>query len=452
VKRALLLAGLLSAGVPSLSAAEDSPFLFGSYGRVGLTTDGEGSGEKPQIVAWAPRLNEGNYLELDFGYHGFKSKDARVWMMSTLALGDRFFHFDGNFDSAIAIRQAFLQADALFGTGWFTWVGSRMYRGDDIYLFDVWPMDDLNTMGAAVGWKDGRTEATLHLGLNRLDSTYQVQRVPVPANDTFAEDVTLLDRQRRLVSARLERRWGGGEGELGLKVRLHLELHHLPSGERALPGTSIETETVRDDLGWLVGAQLGLWNFAEGQSHLNLWLRAAGGLAAYDELAAPGSLNTERRSVDAREYRVALSGNLESGRLGLAYGGYTRIFLDADADEEDFDDRVEVAMAVRPQLFYGAFTPAVEASIQMMRPNGLNPRTEEQAVARVVQLGLVPALTFSEQSGTYARPQIRFIYTVSLLNQPALDLYAAEDPRADADTVHFVGLRAEWWFGRGGGY
>ncbi len=443
----LLLALLL----PALASADDA-FVFGSYGRVGVSSDLDGGrGRDSQIVPYGPRLTEGSYIELDFGYRAWKGPAGEVRALTTLALGDQLFHYDGDFDAITAIRQAFVEANRLLETGAFLWIGSRMYRGDDIYLLDFWPMDELNTVGVAGGWRDPRTDLELHLGLNRLEDDYQFQRTPVPAIDFGATDVESLDRQRAVLAFKAERRFGGGAGELGLKLRLYGELHHLPAGERTLPGSIEQTEPLADDRGWMLGAQLGLWNFAK-RGHFNLWLRYAAGLAAYDELAIPYGLNRDRRSVDASEIRVAAAGNSEHGVVALQYGGYVRFFTDADGHEEDFDDRQEAAFAVRPMLVFGAFTPMVEASFQMSRPNGLNPRTNRQETARVWQLGVMPALTFADDPGTYSRPQLRAVYAVSMLNDAALSLYAAEDPRAEAEVVHYLGASAEWWFGRGGGY
>ena len=88
----------------------------------------------------------------------------------------------------------------------------------------------------------------------------------------------------------------------------------LSFGRRTLAGSFTETEALPDDLGFVIGAQVGLWNFAR-NGHLNVWLRYASGLAAYDELGTPSGLNDDRRSVDAQEYRAALAGNVELGHV-----------------------------------------------------------------------------------------------------------------------------------------
>ncbi len=435
---------------PPISEIKDRHW-FGSYGRIGFFSDPDGSrAAQRQIVAFGPRLIEDNYLELDFGYVAYKGPEAQVRAIITMAFFDQLFHYDGRADARIGLRQAYVEAQKLWGTGFFGWAGSRWVRGNDIYLLNFWPMDDLNVVGVGAGWRGPNTDIMLTFALNRLEDGRQVQRVPVPANTTGAETVELLNRQKRIVALMAEQRYGGAEGALGMKLRLYSELHHLPTGERFYSDSFTESEPLPDDLGWLVGAQLGLWNLGGG--HLNVWLRYAGGLTVYDELGTPYGLNRDRRAVDAREFRLAVAGNVELERVSIQYGGYARVFHDSDVNEEDFDDRQEYAFAVRPQLKFGIFTPGVEASVQLSRPNGLNPRTNQQQVAQVTQLAVIPALSFGDSPGSYTRPQIRFIYAVSLLNQAAMDYYAQDDPRADQDLVHFLGVNAEWWFGRGGSY
>ncbi|MCA9540572.1 MAG: carbohydrate porin [Myxococcales bacterium] len=462
--RELALTAALAALVMALPArADDARFNFGGYGRVGFSYDGEGGQcHRSQVVPFGPRLTEGNYLELDFGYRPYTGREAQVRTLVTLALGDQFFHYDGEWDTRMAIRQAFVEVEDLFGTGLFAWVGSRMWRGDDIYLLDFWPMDDLNTLGGAVGWKQGKTELHLHWGVNRLGEQYQHQvfqgRVPFQAQmrdgpDPFfgATTFEVLDRQRTILAMRAEQRYGGDDGALGVKIRLYGEFHYLPDGQRTDEQDLDLKLPLPDDRGWMLGVQVGLWNFGP-RAHLNTWLRYASGLAAYDELAVPYGVNRDSRAVDADEVRIAVSGNYEMDAFAVMFGGYARLFWDADVNEADFDDRQEAAFAVRPMLRLGMFTPGVEASMQISRPNGLDPQTDRQDVARVTQLALIPALTLDDDAGSYSRPQIRFIYAVSLLNQAALDRYSVRDPRSTEDVVHFVGVRAEWWFGRGGGY
>lgn len=442
------------AAVESPASQADSPFHFGGYGRVVGASDLDGGRGRPaNVVPWGPRLGEGNYLELDFAYRAFEDpspQNVQVDTLVTLAVGEPFFHDSGDFTVSGAIRQALVEARNVAVKGSFVWVGSRMYRGDDIYLFDFWPLDDLNTLGGGVGWRGPDQQVALHVGVTRPEDPFEVQRIKVPAPVIGATEAVVLDRQRTIVSLQGEQRFGGGSDEIGLKVKLHAELQRLPSGTRHVNGSISETTHLPDDLGYLAGAEVGLWNFGR-NSFANLFLRYAGGLAAYGTWETPTGVNKDRRAIDARELRAGLSGNFENDRFGVMFGGWARAFRDGDAETEDFDDRVEAAVSARPMLFIGRyFTPGVEVSHQLSWANGLNPRTLTQEAAHVTQVALLPALTFGKDPvGTYTRPQIRLIYSLSFLDKAALARYPADDPRASQGTVQFLGMGAEWWFGRG---
>jgi maltoporin len=448
LSRALLPLILLCANV----ALADIEPTIGSYGRVGFTVDTDGGQAlQRQITLFGPRLTQGNYLELDLGAAGWETNAATVRVLTTISIGDRFAHASGDFATGVAVRQAFVEASDLWQTGAFTWLGSRMARGDDVYLLDFWPMDDLNILGVAGGWRSENTESQVILGFNRAIDGYQLQYIAVPDVAFGDTSVTGLNRQRTITAASTERRFGGAIDQLKVKAKLYAELHYLPSGRRTLDGGFEAGEPLPDDRGWLVGAQLGLWNFKR-NGHLNLWVRYANGLAAFDELQQPMGLDKNRRADGADELRVAVSGNVESTHMGVMFGGYYRFFKDADPNEVDYDDGHEMAAAIRPFLFFGQFTPALEASIQLRRPNGLNPRTNRQEIARVVQLAALPAISLGERPGTYSRPQLRLIVAADFMNQAALDQFPERDVRAGVATAYFFGARAEWWFGRGGGY
>jgi len=426
---------------------------LGSYGRVGFSSDESGGeGDRVAITPYAPRLIEDNYLELDASYRAHQGPEATVDITTTLSLFDAFFHYDGVADASWAIRRAFIEARELWGGPLWLSLGSRWLRGNDIYLMNMWPLDNLNTMGLTLGARGPRYDAQLHLGVNRLNSnplSPQVQRVAVPSASGFgADQVLLLDRQRLIASALFERR------AAGWKWKLYGELHRLPSGERALEGSYLEREELPDDLGLMVGAQLGLWGMWSPQDHLNLWARYAKGLAVYDELGPTGSLNLERRSWSAEEWRLALAGNLAGAKWSAQWGGYVRYFRDADRSLDDFDDRLEGSFALRPQLNLGAFTPAMELSAQLSEALGAHPIELTRGLATVYQLGLIPAFSFGggAEVGSFTRPQLRLMYVLSWVNEAARARYAPEDPQAHAALRHYLGARAEWWFGRGGGY
>jgi len=418
-------------------------FRFGTYGRIGVSGDlREGSkGRRVNVVAHGPRLEEPPYVELDLGYE-LRRKDALSFRVaSTVAFMEDCFHYNGKWDAQIALRNLYAEATHVFTPALSLWVGSRMYRGDDIYLLDYWPLDLLNTVGGGVGLHLRNTRVQLHAGVNRLDNLFQLQTIEVP-NPRFGTDkVTVLDRQRTIVSVKGTQEFPDLARDLSLKLSLYGEVHRIPAGTLR---KDLETEDLPADTGWVAGLQVGLWGFGH-DSHVNLWVRVAGGLAAYGELVVPTGLGMDRRSTGARDVVVALSGNYERGMLGLMLGGYVRYFQDADTAAVDPDDGWEYVLAARPHLFlHRYFHQVFEVSVQGRRPNGLDPQTQTHLVPTVFKFSVMPTLSWDR--GTYTRPQIRLLYTLSYLDAGAQLMFPIEDPRRGHAVAHFLGAQVEWWW------
>jgi maltoporin len=216
-----------------------------------------------------------------------------------------------------------------------------MYRGDDIYLFDYWPLDNLNTVGA--------------------------------------------------------------------------------------------------------GAQLGAW--LRPYVFANVWFRAAGGLAAYGELNVPSGLDPTRSVGRAREALLAFSLNWESKRLGVMGGGYVRRFNDASSASFNPQSYTEGIIAVRPHIYWNEyFHTAVELSYQARRADGIDYVAGRVLTPQVFRASILP-LVAPMGRGTYSRPQIYLIYTVSAMNDDArLALYDPSDYRYAQNVVHYLGTGVEWWF------
>ena len=225
-------------------AQGDERFTFGSYGRIGIHTNDELAQPSPtQVTHFGPRLLLGNYLELILDGRALKrKKQGNVRVVTTMSLGNRFAHYDGNFDSRRGcVRQAFVEATQLMGSAGYVWVGSRMARGDDIYFLNFWPLDDLNIVGGGVGFKKNRFSSEVIVGLNRVFEGYQVQQVAVPAIDFGQTEIDALNRQRAISALKLGQEYGGGK-RLGIKWKLYGEFHYLADGELTLDSTYSETK------------------------------------------------------------------------------------------------------------------------------------------------------------------------------------------------------------------
>ncbi len=416
---------------------------IGSYGRVEASTltDG-GQGDPVVFTAHSGRLDEDPYLELDVGWQ-LKTADGAVFKaLVTPALAGDLFHYTGQFDASLAIRNLYVSAVDFGVPDLGAWAGSRMYRGDDVYLLDFWPLDSLNTVGGGLWWENGRVDVAAHVGLNRLSALeWQFQEVEeVTPGGVGSTTVTTLDRQRVIGSL------GAGVnlplGRTTLHPKVYGELHRLPAGERAIDDGLVES--LPADRGSLVGAQLTLWGWAD-ESYLSLFYRHATGLAAVGELAVP----TDGFALDgtiqaARDDQVALAFNHDGGVWSVAVGSYLRGFADADGNVVDADDGWEWVGAVRPGV-YPTEHLALQAEIshQRLRPNGLDPRTNVFDQPAATEISLLPGVQLGR--GTFARPSLHLRYSLVVLNEDAVDWYAASALRDTPRIQHRLGIGAEWW-------
>lgn len=438
----------------------DDRFSFGSYGRVqpSINPSNGRSGRQARIVYPSPRVDEGSYLELHLGYLPFKfDNGTTVGIHTTLALeGDKLFHFDGDWDASIALRNLYVEVRNLWFDGFTVWAGSRMYRGDDIYLLDMWPLDNLNTYGGGLGYDDGKTRVFFHMGTNRLKNDYQYQVVEVVDERFFGKrDVVYLDRQRLIASLKGEHNWGGqaiGDSDAHspmFKAKLYGEFHSLASGEY-LQKQPESVVSLPSDKGWLIGAQFGVYDFDDkgvmDDSHVQVFLKYGAGLAAYGEMVIPFGLGSDLRASNAKQILAGLSSELNFSRyFGMKLGGYIRYFLDADGISEDFDDGLEGVWDIRlTGHIVEHFDFSLEFSQQLRRPNGLSPLSLKQDMASLFKFSVLPSLSFGR--GTSAYTEIRVNYTLSALNDAAQELFPTRDKLRTAKYEHFLGIAAEWWF------
>ena len=436
----------------------DGEFVFGSYGRTQFELDPGGNrASAPLVVDPGPRLLQEDYAEFDFLYDMRHEGGLESRVLFTLALFGPFAHYDGNFaDQALAVRNLYAEvggiSDALEGLN--LWVGSRMYRGDDVYLLDTWPLDELNTVGGGASYRTGGLEGRVHAGVNRLDDSFQWQAVDSTASPVGTRSQVVLDRQRFLSSGRLEYAEDELLGDLGAKAVAYGEYHRLPEGERVpaefldnqTPTEPVEgiLETLPADSGWVLGGQLGIFE-SDTANHLNLFVRWAQGLAAYGELGVPAITAPDGTAAGAQQLSAALSGNWETNRVGVMAGAHLSRFINAHPEIDGFDEALEATAVVRPAIFVtDYFHQAFELSYQHRYPFALDPETGEHHQPMVWQLSILEILSFGR--GSYERPQLRLGYTVAFSNEDAQQAFPVGDQRRPEPVEHVLSIGAEWWF------
>jgi hypothetical protein len=371
-------------------------------------------------------------------------------VVATVALAHPIFHYDAQFDATIALRNLYIEEMDLGVKGLSFWAGSRMYRGDDIYVLDWWPLDNLNTIGAGAGYQfEAGPFIKVHAGTNQPNSRFYQQFSPrsLPFNQPGAAEVAILNRQKLVTSYKLGHVVGVGESG-GVKLIAYGETHHVRAGQRELTGEYREFEDVPPDNGYVAGGEVSYFT-GKRSTHLNLWVRHAWDLAAYGDFAVPTQLAPDNSTKGARELIVALGGNYEVKFFGVMLGAYFRRFRNA-SPELDFHDLDEGIVLVRPQFWLGnAAGVALEASYQAQQravfPELSGP-VSGPLFASLGRFGLMPFWTPGGR-GSYARPHIRAMYLLTVRDAGARSLYPLDDVFNQRGLDHFIGVGAEWWFG-----
>ncbi len=435
-----ILSLLLATGV----AHADGTFEFGSYGRMGIASDLAGRvAESINFVSHGPRFDEDSYAELELRREDTFKENVQSKVVATLALTAPFFHFNGDMQQGLLVRNLYAQARV---DDFVAWIGSRMYRGDDIYLLDWWPLDNLNTIGGGASYDIKRTDSRIaaHVGMARLDSPYQYQTIAEPSPFGIgATGVVSLDRPRIVESLKYTQFFRRKSSKAGMKLIVYGEAHEISAGVYQDPVSS-QQQALPSDWGLMAGAEMGFWT-GQRDTHVNIFARYARGLAAYDVLAAPTTFANDHTTGDSQEFLFAVGGNWEKDWFGVLAGAYYRYFSDGSEAPTSLQRYSEGAIDVRPQVYLGKyFGVALDASLQA-RKYAYPDKDGSALLATMWRFAVMPYFSPLGR-GSFKRPQFRIIYALSAPNDGFRSLYPTEDVRSQRDVQHYLGLNVEWWF------
>lgn len=445
------------AQAPTPSIAGGEGFSFGSYGRVNAASDLRGgSGRAANIVAHGTRIDEPTYAEIqlerrDKWLSSYGNGVVTSNVVFTLAFAGPLFHETGEFAVQSAIRNLYAETKGIFYKGFSAWVGSRMYRGDDVYLCDFWPLDNLNMVGGGIKLafdttSEEATFAALAVGLGRSLDPFSYQTRPSLSPSGFGStDVVVLDRPRVVTSLKLQHIefLKKGSGPIpGLKFVLYGEEHSMARGIR-YNEANLKEELPAEN-GGVIGAQLGAFT-GDHDIFVNLFLRYAVGLAAIPDKTVPSALSPQHTTTGAHEALVALSANYEKGPFAVLLGGYLRGFRDASGDPYSRNTFNEGTLVVRPTAWLGEHVGvSTDLSYQAsasaaVRDDGSRDR------ASLWRFGLIPFLTPAGR-GSFTRPHFQLVYVYTARSSGAMLRYPPDDKFAQRSNEHYLGVNVEWWF------
>ena len=421
-------------------------FYFGSYGRIVAASDLQGrSGRQNLVTTWGPRVDESDtYAEIELRREDhFAGMDTQI--VATVAYFGPLFHYDGELSERIAFRNLFARVGNLLTPGLNVWAGSRMWRGDDVYLFNFWPLDNLNLIGGGLSYDlEDIGQLRIAGGLAQPNDPFQRQELTTtPLVGFDPSTVLFLDRPRMVVAGRLTWWPFGRRARTGMKAILYGEGHFLAAGTRR--NEEGFDEPLPEDAGYVVGAQVGAY-LADLNTFANLFVRYGRGLGAYDPLGVPFRAGSVIQTGRAEEFRVALSANWEVDVFGLQVGAYYRYFRDADPNVFGRGSISEGSINLRPMVWLDRFVGiAADVSYSGMAASAISEVTGDPVGGNLFKVGIVPFISPFGR-GTYTRPHLRLIYSLTVRDEGTRALYPALDPRSANDVEHFFGIGVEWWF------
>ena len=191
-----------------------------------------------------------------------------------------------------------------------------MYRGDDVYLLDFWPLDEQNTLGAGITYEQGDHQTRFHLGVHRLNDPFQIQTIEVPDLEFGTRDVAYMERQRGIITLRHQALMNL-DSSTGMKWVVYSEGHGLPSG--TYREDDLDIQNLPSDWGFLIGGELSLYSKRQ-PNFINLFVKYATGLATVDELEIPTKASLMEKTAGSHEYLIGTSANYESADWGTPLG------------------------------------------------------------------------------------------------------------------------------------
>ena len=434
-------------------------FEFGSYGRVQIASDLRGgTGREANIVAYGTRIDEDSYAELELRREDTFSDGIKNKVVTTLGLFPPFFQFTGDAIQNIGLRNLYDQASY----GPLTlWVGSRMYRGDDIYLLDWWPLDNQNTVGGGIGvnlppTSFGETSIAAHVGMERLDNPAQFEQIPVTApfgirdgeRDRARPAAPHRDAEGHPPRAKLQGCAPDGERQPRFQV------HPLRRGAgdlRRRPHRHVGRDRQPD--ADAVSCRLGLphrrRDSRTGRANATRSSRSSRGTRMAWPHTTPSPSRSHSRQTARRAART---------RRSPPSAGTSKPARSASSTAPTFATSPTATHSRRPsrRTTRGPWTSGRRSSSASTGHRGRRQlpgaalrraRSDDQRTAlrgRVARRRHPLLLPIGR--GSYKRPQLRIIYAITARNEGARALYAAQDVFSQRSIEHYLGLGVEWWF------
>jgi maltoporin len=453
----LAAAALLLAAAPRRAAAdipgENVDFMY--YGRMGIgwTPSGQVVAGKYMNLgdhkAIGGRLEEGDYLEPGIRYHIKKARsetdtsvdlvtDFEIFslngaIVSDLANGDIS-------DIKIMPLQAYVQAKNVLTEGLTLWLGSNLYRKNDIHICDYFYFNSLPGQGVGALYKGLDVAVLTQTGASAFFATDLDAGVPAPARPA------IVQRERTMLVAQYAVPFGPGTTYVQGLGEFHVVPRSANENRNAAPGVN------PSDHGEVAGVKLHL-DLGDGEfndASVRIGDRIANGAES-----GGSTYSTFGQTAGDGSYRGALGLELVEhfqwnvDKLVSVNGYGTAHYSRGSTDYAPAAGAVAIPNSRLDYSFGARETFYLSDQLHFLAEETFQARKDEGlATGTAVKLSIAPTVVPTGERSNWARPEMRLIYTICFYNQAAVDQLMSPYLQAigATKTAHFLGARTEWWF------
>jgi maltoporin len=450
----------LLAQAPTVS---NKNFSFGSYGRVGIAyalgapeTDYPRGLNLNGMGAVGGRLEENDYFELVAAMHfepkiGGEQKTV-VNVQSRFAFYTTQGQLIGNVSNnsiggiTTALPELYVEANNIEGSNWSVWAGARLFRGEDIHIIDQYYFDDHSGQGVGVKYKN--TQAAL-IFTGSIDTT---STLPPNFYLDIVNGTPTLALRNRYVTV-LEHNFTLKNGY----VKVMGEYQRLPAGTNGDVTTMYNYPAAN---GYVLGAKYsrpiaseipGSFNAISARYGTGIANGGDGGSTrTYVTYGAPNLETNSFNNAYSMAFTETFLWNMNKKYSLNGYAVYTKSRGASDSlnkapDYLDkqmlFNRKQDIAFGARGTWYLKKWLHLLHELDFAWRKDGTQP------FAQMTKLSIAPTLAPTGVTDVWARPQIRFIYSIAHYNQFAADnLYSSYLQQSGIKSWgQYLGVKAEWW-------
>jgi maltoporin len=453
---AALALALVVIGAPRPAAAdlpgENVDFMY--YGRMGIgwTPSGQVVAGKYMNLgdhkAIGGRLEEGDYLEPGIRYHikkpthegdtsidlvtDFEIFSLNGAIVSDLANGDIS-------DIKIMPLQAYIQAKNVLTDGLTLWLGSNLYRKNDIHICDYFYFNSLPGQGVGAMYRGLDLAVLTQTGSSSFFATDLNAGMPAPATPA------IVQRERTMFIGQYSVPAGPGTSF----VQGLAEFHVVPRAADANRDAPANLNPA--DHGAVGGVQVHLdlgggdFNDASVRYGNRIANGAESGGSTYSTFGQPGSDGTYGGAYGLEVVEHFLW-NVDQL---VSINGYGTLHFSRGSTDYAPPAGTAVPNSRFDYSFGARETFYVSDQLHLLTEETYQTRKDEgRATGSAVKLSIAPAVVPTGERSAWARPELRLIYTICFYNQAAVDQLMSPylQTMGATKTAHFLGARTEWWF------